>query len=144
MRNFGLIVLLACAGWAASATASDTAEAELRTLLGAFLDGASQSDRAVHERFWADDLIYTSSAGRRFGKATILDGLPPEPAPGPARYLAEDVNVRIEGNMAVITFRLVSMGEDGTREIFLNSGVFRLRDGEWRAFTWQATRETVE
>jgi ketosteroid isomerase-like protein len=139
-----LLFLLACVGWAAPASASETAETELRTLLGSFLEGASRSDRDVHDRFWADDLVYTSSAGHRFGKATILDGLPPEPAAGPARYDAEDVNVRVEGDIAVITFRLVSVREDGTRETFLNSGVFRQREGQWRAFTWQATREAVE
>jgi hypothetical protein len=118
-------------------------EAALAALLDAFLEGASQSDRATHERFWAEDLIYTSSAGRRFGKAEILAGLPAVPAPGPVRYGAEAVTIRVEGAIAVVTFRLVGSHADGSRESFLNTGVFRLRDGEWRAFTWQATREAI-
>ena len=40
--------------------------------LNDFLDGASKNDPAVHERFWADELIYTGSSGRRIGKADIM------------------------------------------------------------------------
>src|ERR1700688_358407 len=51
-------------------TAPDAAE--LTKLLKDFLAGASRNDAAMHDRFWADDLIYTSSAGRRMGKADIM------------------------------------------------------------------------
>jgi putative cell wall-binding protein len=37
--------------------------AELTKLLNEFLAGASRNDAAVHDRFWADDLIYTRSTG---------------------------------------------------------------------------------
>lgn len=141
MRAFGVLLLALCLGWPAPAFTAEADEAELRALLGSFLDGASRSDRATHARFWAEDLVYTSSAGLRFGKAAILDGLPPEPTPGPARYGAEDVNVRIEGDIAVVTFRLVATVDEDSRDTFFNTGVFRKKDGEWRAFTWQATRE---
>src|SRR6202162_2433829 len=46
--------------------------AELTKLLKDFLAGASRNDAAMHDRFWADDLIYTSSAGRRMGKGDIM------------------------------------------------------------------------
>src|SRR5882762_6951974 len=45
---------------------------ELTKLLQDFLAGAGRNDAAMHERFLADDLIYTASAGRRIGKADIL------------------------------------------------------------------------
>ena len=53
-------------------------------LLHAFLDGAGKPGAAVHERFWADDLIYTGSSGRRVTKADILRDIrsAPDPAPG--------------------------------------------------------------
>ena len=38
---------------------------ELTKLLQDFLAGAGRNDAAMHDRFWADDLIYTGSAGRR-------------------------------------------------------------------------------
>src|SRR5829696_7053398 len=72
--------------------------AELTKLLKDFLAGASRNDPAVHERFWADDLIYTRSAGRRVNKAEILHDLRNEPAPKPGdpktTYTAEDIRIQ--------------------------------------------------
>ena len=62
-------------------TAPDAAE--LTVLLKSFLDGASRNDVAMHDRFWADDLIYTTSAGRRKGKADIMRDLRSAPATNP-------------------------------------------------------------
>lgn len=45
---------------------------ELETLLHWFLEGASDYD--THNRFWANDLIYTSSAGDRIGKMISYPG----------------------------------------------------------------------
>lgn len=41
--------------------------AVLEALLNRFLAGASVNDVATHDRFWADDLVYTSSNGTRLG-----------------------------------------------------------------------------
>lgn len=130
-------MVLASAAW--SAVADE--QAELERTLHAFL--AAADERAVHESFWADDLIYTSSSGERFGKADILAGFE-EPAPEDASpapdYSAEEVNLRMLGDLAVVTFRLVAE-QDGQRiGEYFNTGVFRSEDGDWQAFTWQATR----
>ena len=63
-----LMLTLAC-GLQAQ-TAPDGAE--LTKLLRDFLAGAGRNDAVMHERFWADDLIYTSALGRRKGKADIM------------------------------------------------------------------------
>ena len=124
----------------------DTAYTQALTrLLDEFLAGASVNDTAVHERFWADELVYTSSAGERFGKQEILDGLraqQPAPAGPEVVYSAEAVRVQLYGEAAVVTFRLLGtgQGEDGTVNRYLNTGTFLKRDGEWRAVAWQATR----
>lgn len=112
---------------------------DLQRTLSSFL--ANVDDRATHDRFWADDLIYTSSAGERRGKAEILAGF--EGGAAPARYStqygAEDVTIRLLGDVAVLTFRLTA-DENGARVAeYFNSGVFRRTDSGWRAFTWQAT-----
>ena len=52
------------------ATASD--EAMLKEMLQDFLANADKAP--AHEKFWADDLVYSSSSGLRFGKAEILQG----------------------------------------------------------------------
>ena len=59
-----LILSLAAA---LSANAQQTAPdaVELTRLLNEFLAGAGKNDAAIHDRFWADDLIYTRAAGAR-------------------------------------------------------------------------------
>ena len=119
----------------------------IRTLLDAFLAGASTNDASVHERFWADDLIYTGSSGRRVGKAQILEDVraTPEPEPGDARvtFSAEDVRIQQYDDAALVAFRLVATTEtpDSTQVgQYLNSGMFLKRSGRWQVVGWQATK----
>jgi hypothetical protein len=125
-------------------TAPDTAE--LTELLKEFLAGASRNDPAVHDRFWAEDLIYTGSSGRRVGKADIMRGVRSEKAREPAgpatTYSAEDIRIRQNGDAAVVAFRLIGTTEKGGRTVvanFLNTGTFLKRKGRWQAVSWQAT-----
>lgn len=122
-----------------------SAEHELHELLDAFLAGASVNDVEMHDRFWAENLVYTSSAGKRRGKAEIIASLRAEAEAGNdpeglPEYRGEDVSIRVFGEFAVITFRLVAEMPDGGVSEYFNTGVFALRDGLWKAFTWQATR----
>src|SRR5687767_13373470 len=124
-------------GVAASAGAQPAPDAgALTALLREPLAGASRNDGAVHERFWAPGLTYTSSAGRRMGKAEGLAGVrsaPRPPAGQPATtYTAEDVRVQQYGDTAIVAFRLVGeTTKDGRTEVatYLNSGTFLRRDG---------------
>ncbi|HEX5789082.1 MAG TPA: nuclear transport factor 2 family protein [Woeseiaceae bacterium] len=121
--------------------------AALQALLDEFL--ANVASVEMHERFWADDLVYTSSSGTRTTKSAILADMraAPEPAAGagsdesPA-YAAEDVDIRVFGDAAVVAFRLVAEpGVDGAaRTEYFNTGTFLERDGRWQAVAWQATR----
>jgi ketosteroid isomerase-like protein len=119
---------------------------ELTRLLKEFLSGASRNDAATHDRFWAEDLIYTGSSGRRVGKAEIVRGVRSAQAPKPGgpttTYSAEDIRIRQYGDVAVVAFRLVSTTEkDGRTTVanFLNTGTFLKREGRWQAVSWQAT-----
>jgi ketosteroid isomerase-like protein len=119
----------------------------LEALLAEFLAGASRNDAAVHDRFWADSLVYTRSTGRRVGKADIMKEVRAAPPAGPnvshTAYSAEDVRVHQFGDTAVVAFRLVGVsGTDGGQERseFLNTGTFVKRDGRWQAVAWQSTR----
>lgn len=133
-------------GFAGAARASETAPdaAELQALLEYFLAGASRNDVAVHDRFWADELIYTRSAGVRTNKAEILAAVKEgaDPAEPPVRYSAEDVRIQQYGDTAIVAFRLVGKtgGEKPETLQYLNTGTFLKRNGEWRAIAWQATR----
>ena len=142
-----IVTLFLSAVAAAQQDAAPDAE-ELERLLAYFLDGASRNDIAVHERFWADELIYTSSAGERTDKAGILADLRKgaDPSEPPTAYSAEDIRIRQYGNTAIVAFRLVGKGGGDSPETlnYLNTGTFLKRDGEWRAIAWQATRTAVE
>jgi hypothetical protein len=122
-------------------TAPDAAE--LTKLLNEFLAGASRNDVNVHERFWADDLIYTRSAGRRVNKAEVMHDVRTAPAPKPTDpktvYTAEDIRIQQYGNTAVVAFRLVATTEKNVANL-LNSGTFVKRNGKWQVVNWQSTR----
>ncbi len=73
MNKIILVFILLFSGTALSLSAQPAqAEEELTKLLHDFMEGASQNDAAMHDRFWAEDLIYTSSSGERFGKVEIM------------------------------------------------------------------------
>src|SRR5215217_5806934 len=143
VSSASLLLLITCSVLAQTAPDS----AELTRLLNDFLAGASRNDPAVHDRFWADDLIYTRSAGRRVNKAEVMHDVRSAPVPKPTDpktiYTAEDIQIQQYGNTAVLAFRLVATTETGAgKQVanLLNSGTFVKRDGKWQVVNWQSTR----
>ena len=141
-----LILLLAFSVSAQTSSAPDAKE--LTAMLNEFLAGASRNDAAVHDRFWAEDVIYTGSTGRRRGKAEIMKDVRSAPAPKPGDpvtvYTAEDIRIQQYGDTAIVAFRLVSTTtrKNGTSDVAnnLNSGTFARRQGKWQVVNWQSTR----
>ena len=138
-------LILITAGSMFAQTAPDAAE--LTRLLNEFLAGASRNDAAIHDRFWADDLIYTRSAGRRVTKADVMrdvrNARAPQPDDPKMVYTAEDIRIQQYGDTAIVAFRLVATSETaGTKQVanLLNSGTFVKRDGKWQVVNWQSTR----
>lgn len=129
-----LMTMMALPLWASD-------EERLAAQLDAFL--ASSYTKAAHVLFWSDDLIYTSSSGLRFDKATILsgyDGIASTDDPPAVAYTAEDVDIRVHGDFAIVAFRLLGTPEDGSSLLnYFNTGTFRKLDGQWQAIAWQAT-----
>ncbi len=121
--------------------------AVLTKLLNEFLDGAGRNDAAVHDRFWADDLIYTRSAGVRITKEELMKGVrsapPAKPGDPVSVYTAEDIRIQQYDTAAVVAFRLVSTTTkaDGTKTVGnnLNTGTFIKRGGKWQVVAWQST-----
>jgi hypothetical protein len=138
---FGLLTVLAFPGTPALAAEDGNTVAEITQLLGWFLAPGNNPKAATHQRFWADDLVYTRSTGLVTTKAEIMAGLAGGdqlPADG-ISWSAEDVLVRPYDDAAALTFRLVGRAADGSTKRYRNSAMFLKRDGEWRAVTWQAT-----
>jgi hypothetical protein len=129
------------------AIASDSDD--LTALLENFL--ATSDEETSHASIWADDLIYTSSDGLRFGKAEIMAGFEgsdadtasAEDAP-PIVYSGEEVDIRIFGDTAIVAFKLVGTptdkAVDGDVLYYFNTGTFLKRDGVWKVIAWQATK----
>ena len=118
-------------------------KAELTALLSEFLDGATRNDASIHNKYWADELIYTSSGGTRFGKAELMQGVTSR---GMLKadeidtvYSSEDVRIMQYGDTAVVAFVLVGKSANETKR-YLNSGTFVRKNGQWQAVNWQATR----
>ena len=130
-----------------SAAASDTDE--ITALLQDFL--ANSHTEAAHERFWAEDLVYSSSAGLRFGKAEIMEGFDSDSGEiedaneePQVTYSGEEIDVRLYGDTAVVAFKLVGTPTDtasGAEVLYyFNTGTFVKRDGAWKVVAWQATK----
>lgn len=152
MKTLTALLLICLATMALPVTAKQTpaasdakAIADLTALVSDFVENSDKRDR--HQRFWAEDLVYTSSGADVKDKASILRSFENAPAPAadkPAaptvRFTAEEILVRPYGEAAAVTFRLVATAPDGQRSFYRNSGMFLRRDGRWQAVTWQATR----
>ncbi len=112
---------------------------DLNLLLSEFL--AAVHEEAAHQKFWADDLVYTSSNGTRFGKSEILDGFgEPSDEPPAVSYSAADIDIRIYGVAAIVAFKLVGQPSDGSAVLeYFNTGTFLKREGRWQVVAWQAT-----
>ncbi len=140
---------------------ADDDNAELTLMLNEFLAGASVDDAAAHDRFWAEDLIYTSSSGERISKADIMGGLSTparasedddkggaEAIEAATVYSAEEIRIQQYGDTAIVAFKLVgttpAAGENtgAAAEVlyYYNTGTFLRRDGTWQVVAWQATR----
>ena len=137
------VTIVFCAMGFVPALAQDDV-ADLTAMLQNFLANADQ--RAAHERFWAEDLVYSSSSGLRFGKADIMQsfnsadeeasGEPPD-----TTYSGEEISVRLYDDMAVVAFKLVGKPADGSETLYYyNTGTFLKREGVWKVVAWQATR----
>jgi hypothetical protein len=74
MIRFLRALLIAATLLMGNTAVADDDAADLTRMLNEFLAGASINDAAAHDRFWAEDLIYTGSSGERIGKADIMSG----------------------------------------------------------------------
>lgn len=146
MKKLFLIISLCIVGMPQLSQAqNDNSREELVQLLNEFLEGAGNNDAEMHDRFWAEDLIYTSSSGERFGKEKLMEGVrQPTTAESENKitWTAEDIQINIYNEMAVLAFKLVGSGNSGAVvNTYLNSGTFIKRNGSWKAVNWQATKE---
>jgi ketosteroid isomerase-like protein len=126
---------------AVAMSAEDQATARhVEQLVRDFLANVPKNDPKIFQEFFADDVIYTRSAGVTVNKAEILKNINVRAANEPeAKYDADDFTVHPYGNMAVVNFRLIQHSGAETN-YFRNTGTFLKRHGKWQAVAWQATK----
>jgi ketosteroid isomerase-like protein len=129
------------------APATSATPREHTDMLNQFLQDAATNNAAGFDRFFADDVIYTRSAGSVTTKGDIMKSVS---APRQSRtdtttkYSAEDITVHEYGDTAIVAFRLVSDVERGaappTITKYRNTGTFLRRNGKWQVVAWQSTK----
>lgn len=134
-------------GMTAQQTKGEPPTAEkLTSMLRQFLVDAAEGNVAGFESFFADDVIYTRSAGVVTNKPEILKSIANQrPGPEPkTTFSAEEVTVHDYGDTAIVAFRLVALmkSADGKVETanFRNTGTFLRREGRWQVVAWQSTK----
>ena len=144
------IVLLTLALTAGARDTREPAARQLSSMLNEFLGAAGRGDRAIFDRFFADDVIYTRSVGVTVDKAEILKNIDRrEDAGAKNTFSADDVTIHDYGTTAVVNFRLTARSEkEGKTETshYRNTATFLKRNGQWQVVAWQATKvpETTE
>ncbi|WP_224798460.1 nuclear transport factor 2 family protein [Idiomarina abyssalis] len=123
--------------------AQESVEEATTKAVEAFLYGASINSPKAHDRFWAEELTYTSSSGNRFGKEHLMSGMKDAKAKDPEKvevwYEAEDIEVKQFGDTVVFNFTLTAEEEGKVTKYYYNTGVLIERDGRWQAVNWNAT-----
>jgi len=130
-------------------SADDSATAKLlEQRVRAFLADVPKNDKKVFEDFFADDVIYTRSAGVTVSKADIIKNIGVRATNEPeATFDSDDFTVHPYGEFAVVNFRLIMHNTvNGKQETttFRNTGTFMKRNGKWQAVAWQATKVPEE
>lgn len=138
---FAVILLISFASFSQQAQAQDKKQA-IENTLDTFL--ATNTLRKTHDDFWAEELIYTSSNGTRFGKDNIMSGFSEKPEAkndDVSKWTAKEVDIRLYGEIAIVAFKLFNHNAQGELvQRYFNTGTLTLRDGRWQAVAWQATK----
>ena len=153
-QRFGLVAAAAALTASLVLTAEPTAapdsaetrvKAELMQLERDIGRANVERDAAFFERVEADEFIFTDSNGGLTTKKEDVDGVrkPPNPDVKLLAYDADDMQVRVYGDTAVVTGRTTTRqlvkGEERTgRSRFTD--VFVRRDGRWQIVAGHSSR----
>jgi ketosteroid isomerase-like protein len=150
MRRVWLVGVLVCSNGSVglAQSASEHArpyarvEQELRRLNKDAADLQVQKDAVGAARLLADDYVFLQADGNVSNKAQNIAVLR-DPAFVCQSLVTEDVKVRVYGDAAVITGRVVMRATYGGQDVggeFLYTDVWVKRDGRWQTVVSQATR----
>jgi uncharacterized protein (TIGR02246 family) len=117
-------------------------EQEIRRLERDWFDSYVRGDRAAFDRIVADDAVMTYGNGKVGNKSEAIAEIK---APADASYslASDDVQVRVYGDMAIVTGRVTEKGTFNGRSINSQSrytDVWVRRNGRWQVVATQNTR----
>jgi ketosteroid isomerase-like protein len=122
-------------------------EQELRELENDWLSVYISGDRATYDRVVADDFTGTDESAVQRGKEQDRALLPAAPVPG-AIALNEDMQVRLYGETAMITGRILTKAKVGDQEIpgFATrfTDTWLKRQGRWQVVARHYSRVPIE
>jgi len=123
------------------AAASSTEQA-VRQLFDGLVSSYAKNDAAVLGGIMADDFTFTTPFGEVMTKEQRLAEIKPGGIQFDS-YTADDVNVRVYGDTAVVTNRASVAGKRGDQDIsgqYRVTSIFVKKGGSWQLVAAQSTR----
>jgi len=122
---------------------SDAAtEQELTRIAQELMDAVAVGDKAVWQKYVADDLIYTDENWKVLTKKEIVDSMAPLPKGYSGSIRVTNVQSRINGDAAVLSWRALEeenvLGQKLTPTYLVTDTYFR-RNGHWQLVATQIT-----
>jgi len=126
-----------------TATEADKAtERELVRIAQELYDAVAVGNKAVWEKYVADDLLYTDENWQMLTKRQLIDSMAPLPKGYSGSIRVSGVQSRINGNSAVLSYRALEeetvFGQKLT-PIYLVTDTYFKRDGQWKMIASHVT-----
>lgn len=139
MRHPALILTLLLLTASARAAESKTA-AELKAIVEALTGAIAPGDKAVFERWLADDFILVDRDGSIKRKKEIVEGTTPIQKGFTLQIRVGESEIRDFGHVAVLVNEIVEDMDVFGQPLhvrYRDTHVFQRRNGEWRLVVWQ-------
>lgn len=127
-----------------NASAQNNIEQEVKRLENEWLNSYLRGDKQTFERIVADDFTRTDESGKFATKTEEKELIQAPPATVNASLTNEDLQVRIYGETAVVTGRIVSKVQDSLNFQSRFTDTFVKRKGRWQVVARHYSRIPAE
>ena len=125
-------------------SAQNNVEQELKQLENEWLNSYLRGDRQTFDRIVADDFTRTDESGKFATKAEEKEIVQAPPASVNASLTNEDMQVRVYGETAVVTGRIISKVQDSLNFQSRFTDTFVKRKGRWQVVARHYSRIPTE
>jgi hypothetical protein len=127
---------------AAGDTSASSTEQQLTRIAQELFDAVPAANKAVWERYVADDVIYTDENFQVMTKKQLLDGLSPLPKGYAGSIRMADIHSRINGDAAVLSYRVLeeeTVFGQKLSPVYLATDTYFKRNGHWQMIASHVT-----